>query len=479
MSPSTPAGHSSIAEAIAETMTASRDSVAVGGVLAPPRAGADRYETRREIGRGGMGRVVEAIDRQFGRVVAVKEVHAGLGGDGERRFVVEALVTGNLEHPGIPSVYERGVAGDGSPFYAMRRVQGRTLADAIAQAGSLAERLKLLPVVTRAAQAIAFAHDHGVIHRDIKPQNIIVGPYGETVVLDWGISKVRGLTRLASADGAPLSPLGGSVETAHGSVLGTPAYMAPEQAEGKLDLVDERTDVFALGALLYHLLAGHAPYRGTTSNEVLASAVAGRRAPLDSVAPEAPSQLRAVCEKALATAPGDRYPSATAMAAALEAVTADALARRESSAVRWFAGITSALAIAGLLIFSIVMWTQIASLREQGIQSYFYVTLALLGCATSVIEWFTRGRYRLGSLGIALSLATLFSGLASMSAGIGMSMSGLSEIAGNAELYRVLLARGVYEVSGGLSSTGVLASLQIVLWAVARRRARSERQLGV
>jgi hypothetical protein len=456
-------------------MAAAQGAASAGGTLSAPRAGEGRYEERREIGRGGMGRVVEALDRQFGRIVAVKQIHPGMGGEGARRFLVEALVTGNLEHPGIPSVYEQGVTAAGAPFYAMRRVQGRTLDDAIRQAKSLAERLQLLPVITGAAQAIAFAHDHGVIHRDVKPHNIIVGRYGEAVVLDWGIAKVRGMPQVAvaAAGGTPLAQSGTSVETAHGSVLGTPAYMAPEQAEGRIDLVDERTDVFALGAMLYHLLAGRPPYQGTSSNEVLARAAAGQRDPLGTVAADAPPSLRAVCDKALSTAPADRYPSAKALVAALEAVTADALSRRESSAVRWFASITTVLAMVSLLLLAIGMWAVIPSLREQGNASYLYTALAVLGCAASVIEFRTGGRYRLGSIGLGFAIATFFVGIGWSSIGLGKSMAalGTSKMAANAELYRSILANALRELSGSLSSTAVLAALQIVLWAIARRRA--------
>jgi tRNA A-37 threonylcarbamoyl transferase component Bud32 len=470
-----------VAEAIAATMTAG--SVASSAVVpsgAPP-SGAQRYEVRREIGRGGMGRVVEARDRQFGRIVAVKEIHAQLAGGGEQRFLVEALITGNLEHPGIPTVYERGVAMDGAPFYSMRRVQGRTLAEAIDHAGSLAERLKLLPVVIRAAQAIAYAHDHGVIHRDIKPHNIIVGPYGETVVLDWGIAKVRGMASLASAAGdETVKQASSSIETAHGSVLGTPAYMAPEQAEGKIDLVDERSDVFALGALLYHLLAGRPPYQGGEVAVVLARAIASEWEPLAVAAPDAPPPLRAVCEKALAAQPADRYASATAMAAALEAVTADAVARPESGAVRWFAGVTSVAAVIMLLAVCVMMSTEISSLREQGWTAWAHLSLALFGCILSAIEWVTRGRYRLGPIALAFALGTLFLGLGGMSAAVGQVMRALSrpQILGDPSRYRAVLAQGLFEVSGLLSSTGTLSALQILLWGIARRRASSAQPRG-
>ncbi len=142
--------------------------------------GYERYEQRALLGQGGMGRVTESIDRQFGRVVAVKEMLGDAGSMAER-FLVESVVTANLEHPGIPAVYERGVTDGGRPFYAMRYVRGRTLADAIASAADLDSRLALLPAVVQTAQTLAYAHEHGVVHRDIKPENVFLGGHGETI----------------------------------------------------------------------------------------------------------------------------------------------------------------------------------------------------------------------------------------------------------------------------------------------------------
>src|SRR5262249_8854040 len=149
--------------------------------------GAGRYEAKDELGRGGVGRVVKALDRQFHRVVAVKELLKKNSPVQRKRFVTEALVTGNLEHPGIASVYERGEQADGSPFYSMRLVNGETLAEALQSAATLEKRLPLLPSLLRVVQTMAYAHSRGVIHRDLKPQNIILGGFGEVVILDWGL----------------------------------------------------------------------------------------------------------------------------------------------------------------------------------------------------------------------------------------------------------------------------------------------------
>lgn len=196
--------------------------------------GNTRYETTGVIGEGGMGRVVQATDKQFSRVVAIKELrHDRADAASRERFELEALVTGNLEHPGIPAVYERGHNPDSSPFYVMRRVLGLTLDEALKEAGdSLAERLKLLPVVMKAAQTVGFAHAQGVVHRDLKPQNIIVGKHGEVVVVDWGLAKVRGMV-LHTTSGEHLIGSGGGAETVAGSVMGTPAYMAARAGAGK------------------------------------------------------------------------------------------------------------------------------------------------------------------------------------------------------------------------------------------------------
>ena len=186
-------------------------------------------------------------------------------------------------------MYERGVDAQGAPFHAMRRVQGRTLAARLAEADTREKRLALLPLVTRVAQTIGFAHDQGVVHRDIKPDNILVGDHGEVVVLDWGLARVRGVP----SEGAGSSDLPASAShTVHGAVIGTPAYMAPEQASGDLDRIDERSDVFALGALLFHVLAGSAPYRGKTIDAILDEA---RAAKLPALPADAPPELAAIC----------------------------------------------------------------------------------------------------------------------------------------------------------------------------------------
>jgi hypothetical protein len=434
------------------------------------KTGEARYELGRELGRGGMGRVVEAIDHQFNRVVAVKQVHADRATTSTlRRFATEALVTGNLEHPGIPAVYERGVDGGGRPFYAMRRAQGRTLARLLAEADTRDKRLALLPVVTRVAQTIGFAHDRGVIHRDIKPDNIVVGDHGETFVLDWGLARVRGVP---VDDAGTSAPSGGG--TQYGSVVGTPAYMAPEQAAGDLDRIDERTDVFALGALLYHVITGAAPYRADTVDKLVEAAKAAKLAPIAD--PALPRELIAICHRATAREPAERYRDAHELARALETFGAHAVLGRPSRAVLVGTDVVLATLIAGILFGMYALVTRVSSLHDQGPGAVFVYAVSSLGIISSAIEWRTRGRYRLGAASFAIAFITFFGAVA-------LFATGVSNIAQGAwhspdEVSSAVLAHGFYEAVGTIAIAGQLVALQLALWAVARRRAQRSDERG-
>ncbi len=256
------------------------------------------YQRLHEIARGGMGRITVAIDRRHGRSVAIKET---LGDGDTTRFEREALVTARLQHPAIVPVYEAGRWPDGTPFYAMKMVAGRPLDKAIAEAATLEARLALLTHVLAACEALAYAHDQRIIHRDLKPSNVLVGSFGETVVIDWGLAKVLGT---ADAVGVSSSTPSGEMTVA-GDVLGTPQYMPPEQASGQE--VDERADVYALGAMLYHVLAGAPPYEAAPVHVMVASVIDGPPLPLERRAPEIPHDVLAIVAKAMSRTPEARY----------------------------------------------------------------------------------------------------------------------------------------------------------------------------
>ena len=241
-------------------------------VDAPDLAGT-KYELRGRVGRGGMGTVWRAYDRELGREVALKVMN---GPDprpgGEARLRTEAQVLARLEHPGLVPVHDLGALPDGRVFYAMKLVRGRRLDEHARDLRSPAARLR---VFERICEAVAFAHAHGVIHRDLKPQNVMVGPFGEVLVLDWGVAKVLAEPEPAAPTLEPAAPrevdADAATLTAAGTVLGTPGYMAPEQARGE-SAVGVAADVYALGALL-SFRAGAAPPRA------LAAMVARARAP--------------------------------------------------------------------------------------------------------------------------------------------------------------------------------------------------------
>ena len=223
------------------------------------------YQVTGEIAKGGMGRVLDARDLRLGRAVAIKEL-LPRNRDAARRFEREARITARLQHPAIIHVYEAGVWSGGEPFYAMPKVKGRSLDKVVAERRTLVERLGLLPNVIAVADALAYAHHENVIHRDLKPSNVLVGAFGETVVIDWGLAKDLGAPS-DPTESLHLRLQRAPADTNDGSVVGTPAYMPPEQAKGRS--VDQRADVYALGALLYHVLVGAPPYSGETSADVI------------------------------------------------------------------------------------------------------------------------------------------------------------------------------------------------------------------
>ncbi len=291
-----------------------------GGLPPLPEVSAQHYDPGKEIARGGMGKIVAAEDLRLGRPVAIKQL---LEPSQEQitRFQREALITARLQHPGIVPVYEAGRWPSGEPFFAMKLVQGKPLDKVIAEATKLEDRLAIIPRLAAACDAIAYAHSMRVIHRDLKPGNVLLGDFGETVVIDWGLAKdLDASDSFESANRKPrknrpsisIERTGSSTLTVAGAVMGTPAYMAPEQARG--EQVDQRADVFALGAMLYHTLAGVPPYNARTATDVIAAAALGKVIPLRDRERNAPADLVAIVERAMAQEPSARYPEAGELA---------------------------------------------------------------------------------------------------------------------------------------------------------------------
>jgi tetratricopeptide (TPR) repeat protein len=264
------------------------------------------YRLLEPVGRGGMGVVFRARDLSLNRDVAVKMLREDIPASpaAVRRFLVEARVTGRLQHPGIPPVHQVGELPGGRPFLAMKLIKGRTLAELLA--GGATARGELLAAFEHVCQAMAYAHSRGVIHRDLKPHNIMVGRFGEIQVMDWGVAKQRvdtaGETTAPGGDDVPdpCDVTEGS-KTAAGVVLGTPAYMPPEQAAGLIDEVDERADVFGLGGVLCAILTGKPPFVAATGESTRQLAAAGNVsdafARLDRCGAE--PQIVALCKRCL------------------------------------------------------------------------------------------------------------------------------------------------------------------------------------
>jgi eukaryotic-like serine/threonine-protein kinase len=294
-----------------------------------PGAGSDegvgpRYVERTPIGRGGLGEVVEAFDLDLRRVVALKRLRPDRSGPADlARLLAEAQITAQLEHPNIPPVHTVGVDDEGRAYFTMTRIRGISLSDFIRRAHAGPEPWQtvglglMLRIFLRVAYALAAAHARGVIHRDVKPDNIMVGDFGEVRLMDWGIAKVlaRG-ARNSEPPTPPIDPGTTLADSVVGAVIGTPGYMAPEQAAGAAHL-DERADVYALGATLYEMLSGQPPIQADSQLEKLRHTVDGTIVPLDEF-PWVPTPLCALVSRALATDREDRYPSALALIADVE-----------------------------------------------------------------------------------------------------------------------------------------------------------------
>ncbi|MGE0435244.1 MAG: tetratricopeptide repeat protein, partial [Planctomycetota bacterium] len=306
-------------------------------------ARSDRFQLGSELGRGGMGTVRVAQDPKLGRELAIKFLQAA-DADAAAQFVEEAQITSQLQHPNIVPIYELGEDAAGRPWLAMKKIEGQSLADQIADAKAQGKHQplgpddtnRILDIFGKVCDAVAYAHSCGVIHRDIKPHNIMVGSFGEVLLVDWGLARPLGRDNIARpvrtarrADQAQL--------TLDGEVFGTPAYMPPEQAEGQIDRVDERSDIFSLGAVLYQLLTLEAPYRGRNAADTVAQAARHQLTPPRRRAPSRRigKELQAIVLKAMAADPDDRYASVRDFQADLAAWRA----HRRTTA--WRAGLLS------------------------------------------------------------------------------------------------------------------------------------------
>ena len=280
-----------------------------------------RYTVGREIARGGHGRINLARDERLGRHIALKQLIAGgtSTSNQRRKFILEARATGLLEHPNIVPVYDLGVLDTGEVYFTMKMVRGRSLKYIIykqsqgdAKMLSQYGRIRMLMIFQQVCNAVHFAHHKGIVHRDIKPENIMVGNYGEVLMMDWGLAKIIDVHH--DDDEEPSSSImpDDLEKTRVGTISGTPSYMAPEQARGRIDLIDQRTDVYALGAILYEMLTYHPPFEGKNIEEVLEKVRHKEPVPPRRLVPEnnIPVDLEDIILKAMSKDPEKRYSTA-------------------------------------------------------------------------------------------------------------------------------------------------------------------------
>ena len=349
---------------------------------------AERFVHTGELAEGGMGKILEVVDTDLRRSVAMKVIRGqngalpsgetpGVDGVTMSRFLEEAQITGQLEHSGVVPVYELGADEQGRVYFTMRRVQGQNLGEILRRVEAHEAgwtRTRVVGVLQRVCETMAFAHNKGIVHRDLKPTNVMVGEFGEVYVVDWGLA--RALDREDAKDIRPLADAASSSSgpeassdredspllTRDGDVLGTPAYMPPEQARGELERMGTWSDVYAVGAILYHLLVGHAPYAETGHRQTpfaILRRVQTETAPLNEAAREAPPELVAICAKAMEREPGARYPDMGAMAADLAAYVEGRVVRAHRTGalvelVKWIqrnriAAVASAAAVLALV----------------------------------------------------------------------------------------------------------------------------------
>ncbi len=275
----------------------------------------DRLRDAGSVGRGGMARVDLVLDQALERHVVMKRLHDHLEGDASTlaMFVREARITGQLEHPNIVPVHDIGLDGHRSVYFTMKRVEGKTLAEVIQglPGGAMPHDtlLDLLDVAIKVCDALAFAHSRGFLHLDIKPGNVMVGDFGQVYLMDWGVARAMDLRDEQNATAAAQGREPASAASSGAVLVGTATHMAPEQARGLSAALDQRTDVFAMGALLYHLLTRLAPYDADSYWVALVRAQTGEARPLDEAAPWAPEALVRIVKRAMALDPEQRYPT--------------------------------------------------------------------------------------------------------------------------------------------------------------------------
>jgi WD40 repeat protein/tRNA A-37 threonylcarbamoyl transferase component Bud32 len=341
---------------------------------------------RSELGRGGIGRVFVALDQHLRREVAVKELLSVEDADPiaaattTARFLREARITGQLDHPNIVPVYELGRRADGSLYYTMRVVRGRTLSRAIAEANELSDRLALMGHFLGLCQAIAYAHSRGIVHRDIKPENVMIGEFGETVVLDWGMAKNargRGALDIAHDSSSLPEQLTSANVTLEGTLCGTPNYMSPEQALGRVGEVDERSDVWSLGAVLYTLLTGKTPFAGTQPLHVIANVLACSYEPARKCDARIPPELDAIIGHSLCRDPNERYANAKELAREIQAfqvgARVGAYAYSSLDLLRRFverhrgAVVAAAVGLVALVALAVVSYGRVVAARDRAL----------------------------------------------------------------------------------------------------------------
>lgn len=374
-----------------------------------------RFRILRPHRGGGLGEVFVAEDKELHREVALKEIKERYADDLESRarFLLEAEVTGGLEHPGIVPVYGLGTYGDGRPYYAMRFIRGDNLHDAIQSYheqngdGRESERtLQFRNLIGRfidVCNAIEYAHSRGVLHRDLKPGNIMLGRYGETLVVDWGLAKpMESLGERSLTGERPLQPpsASGSSPTMMGSAIGTPQYMSPEQAAGRVELFGPTSDVYSLGATLYCLLTGKSPFEDRDVGVILQKVQRGDFPRPRQVNPSLPKPLEAICLKAMALEPIDRYPTARDLADDLEHWLADepvsayqdTLSERIGRWTRRHRAWTQAGAVAILLVavVSVAASLLINAARQREAAARQEAETSFLQARSTVDDFFTR-----------------------------------------------------------------------------------------